>query len=66
MLLRYGLVTIIVAVFFIDSMDSLGLGSDWKTWYAPAGLATLSLLAGIAVYGFWRSLGSGESFEAAG
>jgi hypothetical protein len=64
-LLRYGLVTIIVACFFIDTFDSIGLGGDWKTWYAPAGLATVALLAGIAVYAFWRSLGSREMFEEA-
>jgi serine/threonine-protein kinase len=64
-LLRYGLVTIIVACFFIDTFDDVGLGGDWKTWYAPAGLATVALLAGIAVYAFWRSLGSREVFEEA-
>jgi serine/threonine-protein kinase len=66
-LLRYGLVTIVVACFFINTFDSIGVGADWKTWYAPAGLATVALLAGIAVYGFWRSLGTREIFdEAAG
>jgi serine/threonine-protein kinase len=66
-LLRYGLVTIIVAAFFINTFDAIGVGGDWKTWYAPAGLATVALLAGIADYGFWRSLGSRESLdEAAG
>ena len=66
-LLRYGLVTIIVATFFINTFDDIGVGVDWKTWYAPAGLATVALLAGIAIYGFWRSLGSSEMLdEAAG
>jgi serine/threonine-protein kinase len=64
-LLRYGLVTIVAAAFFIDSFDSIGLGGDWKAWYAPAGLATAALLAGIAVYAFWRSLGSRDVFEEA-
>ena len=31
--------------------------TDWNTWYAPAGLASLLLLIGIAVFAFWRSLG---------
>ena len=62
-LLRYGLVTIVVACFFINTFDNIGVGGDWKTWYAPAGLATVALLAGIAVYGFWRSLGSRESLN---
>jgi serine/threonine-protein kinase len=64
-LLRYGLLTIIAAAFFIDSFDSLGLGGDWKAWYAPAGLATVALLAGIAIYAFWRSLRSREVFDEA-
>jgi serine/threonine-protein kinase len=64
-LLRYGLVTIIVAAFFINTFDAIGLGADWKTWYAPAGLATVSLLAGIAIFAFCRSLGSRESLEEA-
>jgi serine/threonine protein kinase len=66
-LLRYGLVTIMAACFFIDTFDSVGLGSDWKTWYAPAGLANVALLMGIAVYAFWRTLGSSDRLdEAAG
>ncbi|HEX3747988.1 MAG TPA: serine/threonine-protein kinase [Bryobacteraceae bacterium] len=64
--LRYGLVSIIAAAFFIDTFDSLGLGGDWKAWYTPAGLATASLLAGIAIYAFWRSLGSRAFEEATG
>ena len=61
-LLRYGLVATIAAVFFDSGFDRLALGADWKTWYAPAGLATLGLLAAIAVVAFWRSLGTQELF----
>jgi len=56
-LLRYGLVATIVAVFFADSGNAILLGRDWKTWYAPYGVASLLLLIGIAVWAFWRSLG---------
>ena len=42
------------AVFFIDSFNLISLGADWKTWYAPAGLATFFLLLGIAIFAFWR------------
>jgi len=59
-LLRYGLVTIIAAAFFIDTIDAMGLGGDFKAWYAPAGLATMALLLGIAIFAFSRSLGSRE------
>ena len=61
-LLRLGLVTTIAAVFYIDTMNQITLGTDWKTWYAPAGLATFLLLLGIAVFAFWRSLGTRELF----
>jgi serine/threonine-protein kinase len=61
-LLRYGLVATVAAVFFDSGLDKIALGADWKTWYAPAGLATLTLLAGIAILAFWRSLGTQELF----
>jgi hypothetical protein len=64
-LLRLGLVATIAAAFFIDSINLITLGWDWKTWYAPAGLATFFLLLGIAIFAFWRSLGSRELFSAA-
>ena len=50
------------AVFFIDATNQITLGADWKTWYAPSGLATMLLLLGIAMFAFWRSLGSRELF----
>jgi serine/threonine-protein kinase len=61
-LLRYGLVAIMAAACFIDSLDVITLGADWKTWYAPAGLATVTTLLGIAIFAFWRSLGRRELF----
>jgi serine/threonine-protein kinase len=59
-LLRYGLVATIAAVFFVDSGNAVVLGWDWQTWYAPYGIASLLLLIGIAVWAFWRSLGGRE------
>ena len=64
-LLRLGLVATMAAVFFIDSVNMITLGADWKTWYAPFGLATFALLLGIAIFAFWRSLGSHELFAPA-
>ena len=59
-LLRLGLVATMAAVFFIDAFNMISLGTDWKTWYAPSGIATCLLLWGIAIFAFWRSLGSHE------
>jgi len=64
-LLRLGLVATIAAVFYIDTINQITLGLDWKTWYTPSGLATFLLLLGIAVFAFWRSLGSRELFSGA-
>ena len=61
-LLRLGLVATMAAVFFINGFNDLTLGADWKTWYTPAGLAGFLLLLGIAVFAFWRSLGTRELF----
>ena len=58
LLLRLGLVAIIATVFFISGFNDITLGTDWTTWYAPFGLATVFLLLGLAVFGFWRSLGT--------
>lgn len=63
-LLRFGLASTLSAVFFIKAIDDMTLGTDWTTWYAPSGIATLVLLLGIAVFAFWRSLGGRELLEA--
>jgi hypothetical protein len=59
-LLRVGLVATIAAVFFLNGVNHICLGSDWKAWYASAGLATIFVLVAVAVFAFWRSLGSFE------
>jgi hypothetical protein len=59
-LLRFGLVATMACVFFLNSCNTITLGSNWRTWYAPYGVATLGLLLGIAVFAFWRSLGDRE------
>ena len=60
LLLRCGLVAAIATVFFANCYNALILGTDWKAWYAPSGFATLLLMAGIASFAFWRSLGARE------
>jgi predicted Ser/Thr protein kinase len=54
-LLRVGLVTTISAMFFLNALNRVCLGSDWKAWWAPDGLATVVLLVGLASYALWRS-----------
>jgi hypothetical protein len=59
-LLQLGLVAAFAALFFVNSCGKIIVGSDWTTWYAPYGLASLALMLGIALFAFWRSLGSRE------
>jgi len=56
-LVRMGLVSSAAAIFFINTPDRINLGPGLNGWYTPYGLATIALLAGIAVYAFWRSIG---------
>ena len=60
LLLRWGLVASITTIFVVNSFSNLTLGANWKTWYAPPGLASFALLAGIAIWAFTRSLGGRE------
>ncbi len=62
-LLRSGLVATISTLFFANSGNAVILGTDWNTWYAPYGIASLSLLIGIAVWAFWRSLGGRDLLQ---
>lgn len=58
LLMRLGLVASLSAILFINAFSSVWLGSDWKAWYAPAGIATILLFLTIAFVAFWKSLGS--------
>jgi predicted Ser/Thr protein kinase len=56
-LLRWGLISTIMAVFIVNCFNGIVLGGDWKTWYTPYSIASLLLVIGIAIFAFWRSLG---------
>jgi predicted Ser/Thr protein kinase len=57
-LLRVGLVTTISAMFFLNALNRVCLGSDWKAWWAPDGFATIVLLVTLSSYALWRSRGA--------
>ncbi len=59
-LLRFGLLTTIAAIFFLNALNGITLASDWSTWYAPTGIATMLFMLGIAGLAFKFSLGSGK------
>jgi hypothetical protein len=62
-LLRFGLVATIAAVFFINALNTMVLGTDLNAWYIPSSIATFLLLLGIAIFAFWRSLGGRTLIE---
>jgi len=62
-LLRFGLVATIAAVFFINALNTMALGTDLSAWYIPDSIATLLFLLGIAIFAFWRSLGGRTLIE---
>jgi hypothetical protein len=61
--LRVGLVTTISTLFFLNAMNRISLGSDFKAWWAPFGFATIFLLVGITSWAFWRSIGTRDAAQ---
>jgi hypothetical protein len=61
-MLRFGLLAVISTLFFINGLQSIVVGLDWTTWYAPYGLISLVCFLAIATGAFWRSLGSRTLF----
>src|SRR5262249_32305716 len=59
-LLRIGLVALISAIYFLNGFNGILSGTDWKAWYTPSSLATLTLMFSLALFAFWRSLGNRE------
>jgi hypothetical protein len=57
-LLRFGLVTTLSMIVFINSIERMVLGTDLRAWWAPYGLATMTVIIGFASYAFWRSSGT--------
>ena len=55
---RIGLVATLSFLFFLNGINHIALGLDWKTWYTPYGIAEALFLLSISVFAFWRSLGS--------
>ncbi len=59
-LLRFGLVSTMAAIVFVNGSSAITIGLDWRAWYVPYGFATLLMLLGIVLFAFWRSLGTRE------
>ena len=54
-LLRMGLVPTIIGIFVVNVISSSPVSGDFSAWYNPVTFVELAMVAGIAIYGFWRS-----------
>ncbi len=59
-IIRYGLVSAAILLLTINALGGAALSADFNTWFAPGGIATAALIGGLAVFGFWRSMGHQE------
>ena len=63
LLLRYGIVPLIVAVFTADCLLNAPLTLDFSSWYITTSLVGLLLFLGIALYGFRCTLAGKPLFN---
>ncbi len=55
-LVRYGLITLAVAVFVADTMLNVPVTFDFSRWYAANAMSVPTVMLAIAVWGFWTAL----------
>jgi hypothetical protein len=49
------MVPAIVSILTINVTGNLPVSAEFSCWYNPLTVVALTVLAAIAVYGFWRS-----------
>ncbi|HZU28496.1 MAG TPA: hypothetical protein VFA04_23420, partial [Bryobacteraceae bacterium] len=54
-LLRIGLIPAVVALFVLNISGLAPISGDFGAWYNWVTVVLLGLVAGIAIFGFWRS-----------
>jgi len=64
-LLRFGLFSTAVMLFFTDLMTRLPITLNARAWYFPLSMLTMMLIGGLAVYGFVVALAGRSPFGAA-
>jgi hypothetical protein len=64
-LLRFGLFSTAVMLFFTDLMTRLPITLNARAWYFPLSMLTMILIGGLAVYGFVVALAGRSPFGAA-
>jgi hypothetical protein len=65
LLIRFGLLAFVVQGFFFNLLVQYPLTTHGSAWYAGISLAAILLMAAMALYGFYTSLGSRPVFGGA-
>lgn len=65
LLYRYGLLALIVAIFFIHLLIFYPITSDFSAWYAADFVLALLIALGLAGFGFYTSLAGEPLFRGA-
>jgi hypothetical protein len=63
---RFGLLATMAAQLFFLLMLEYPMTTDLSVWYGPATVFSLALIVGLAVYGFYISLGGQRVFNGSG
>ncbi len=56
-LIRFGLLTTVVSLFYINAVGRILGNNDFTAWYMPNAVALMILLIALTLFFFWRSLG---------
>jgi serine/threonine-protein kinase len=54
-LARMGLVTMIVALYCVNTASRIVVGPEFTSWYNYVAVVQIAVVAAVAIYGFWRS-----------
>jgi hypothetical protein len=65
MLIRFGLLWLVAGFVFGEFLESFPLTTQGSAWYAGISLAGILLMAAMAFYGFYTSLGGRPVFGSA-
>jgi len=62
LLIRFGLLAFVASLFFNNLLSNFPLTTQISSWYAGLSLAGILLIAAMAFYGFYTSLGGRPVF----
>ena len=60
--LRFGLLAVVASYFFTNILGSFPLTTQMSAWYSGLSIAGILLMAAMAFYGFYTSLGGRPMF----